>query len=424
MGNIDEFPEVIKRAMLVGVVMRGDSEVEVEVLLDELGELVSTLGIEVGGRVAINLKRPSAGLLLGSGRAEQLVAQAKELDCQVIIFDNELFPGQQRNWEKLSKLYVIDRQEVILDIFAERAQTKEAVLQVQLAKMEYALPRLRRAWTHLSRQRGGSAMQRGDGETQLEADQRIVRNRIARLKKELKEVVQHRGVQRKQRMKIPIPTAAIVGYTNAGKSSLLNCLTGSTILAEDKLFATLDPTTRRLELSGGLILLVTDTVGFVRRLPHRLVEAFKATLEEAVVSDFLIHVVDISSPDLEQHMETTLRVMKELGAEEKKILTVFNKVDIDVDAMLVGSLRAQYPEASFVSTVTKEGVDGLVNKMEAILANNIEQMELLIPHDRYDLIEKLHQGCVVRQEEARDDGVYLLVNAPKQMLGVFDSYKL
>ena len=236
------------------------------------------------------IRKPQAKYLVGAGKAIDLIEEARLHDCDVIIFDNELTPAQQRNWEQAAeeKILVIDRQEVILDIFGTRAQTKEAVLQVELARLEYNLPRLKSAWTHLSRQRGGGSVQRDAGETQLEMDQRMVRTQISKVKRELKTVIQHRHLQRKKRMTVPVPTCAIVGYTNAGKSSLLNKLTNSDILAEDKLFATLDPTSRRCPLPSGQPLIATDTVGFVRNLPHRLVDAFKATLEEAVVSNFLI----------------------------------------------------------------------------------------------------------------------------------------
>ena len=257
--------------MLIGITLPGEAPQTTEGLLEELAELVTTLGIAICHRQQLAIRKPQAKFLVGSGQATRLIDEARAHNCDVIVFDNELTPAQQRNWEQSAddKILVIDRQEVILDIFGKRARTREAVLQVELARMEYNMPRLKRAWTHLSRQRGGGAMQRDAGETQLELDQRMVRTRIARLKRELQEVVKHRHLQRKRRMTVPVPTCAIVGYTNAGKSSLLNALTDSAILAEDKLFATLDPTSRRCSLPGGQPLVVTDTVGFVRNLPHR-----------------------------------------------------------------------------------------------------------------------------------------------------------
>ena len=267
--------------MLIGVTLPDDTVSNTRSLLDELCELVDTLGFGIQHERMVSIRKPQSKLLVGSGKAQELVDEAKAHDCDVIIFDNQLTPAQQRNWEELAeeKILVIDRQEVILDIFGDRAQTKEAVLQVELARLEHNLPRLKSAWTHLSRQRGGGSMQRDAGETQLELDQRMVRTQITRVKSELESVIQHRETQRKKRMTVPVPTCAIVGYTNAGKSSLLNKLTNSNILAEDKLFATLDPTSRRCPLPSGQPLVVTDTVGFVRNLPHRLVDAFKSTLE-------------------------------------------------------------------------------------------------------------------------------------------------
>ena len=417
---------MVERAMLIGITLPGADDSTTRSLLDELRELVTTLGIGIQHEVQLPIRKPHAKFLLGSGKAEELIEQAKAHDCDVIVFDNELTPAQQRNWEQAAedKILVIDRQEVILDIFGKRAQTKEAVLQVELARLEYNLPRLKSAWTHLSRQRGGGSMQRDAGETQLELDQRMVRTQITRVKRELESVIQHRHVQRKKRMTVPVPTCAIVGYTNAGKSSLLNKLTNSDILEEDKLFATLDPTSRRCPLPSGQPLVITDTFGFVRNLPHRLVDAFKATLEEAVVSNFLVHVLDINSPEIEAHAETTLSVLRGLGADEKNIITVFNKVDDlwDEDTRL--SLSFRYPDAYFVSAHSGEGISALLERMEAIVESDFSQLRLLIPHDRYDLVARLHREGGVRKEEARDDGTYIVGSIPERMLTSLEPYQL
>jgi GTP-binding protein HflX len=424
--DVKEKPRMVERAMLIGITLPGADDSTTRSLLDELRELVTTLGIGIQREVQLPIRKPHAKFLLGSGKAEELIEQAKAHDCDVIVFDNELTPAQQRNWEQAAedKILVIDRQEVILDIFGKRAQTKEAVLQVELARLEYNLPRLKSAWTHLSRQRGGGSMQRDAGETQLELDQRMVRTQITRVKRELESVIQHRHVQRKKRMTVPVPTCAIVGYTNAGKSSLLNKLTNSDILAEDKLFATLDPTSRRCPLPSGQPLVITDTVGFVRNLPHRLVDAFKATLEEAVVSNFLVHVLDINSPEIEAHAETTLSVLRGLGADEKNIITVFNKVDDlwDEDTRL--SLSFRYPDAYFVSAHSGEGISALLERMEAIVESDFSQLRLLIPHDRYDLVARLHREGGVRKEEARDDGTYIVGSIPERMLTSLEPYQL
>lgn len=424
--DVKEKPRMVERAMLIGITLPGDDDSTTRSLLDELRELVTTLGIGLQHEVQLSIRKPQAKFLLGTGKAEELIAEAKAHDCDVIVFDNELTPAQQRNWEQAAddKILVIDRQEVILDIFGKRAQTKEAVLQVELARLEYNLPRLKSAWSHLSRQRGGGSTQRDAGETQQELDQRMVRTQITRVKRELESVIQHRHVQRKKRMTVPVPTCAIVGYTNAGKSSLLNQLTNSDILAEDKLFATLDPTSRRCPLPSGQPLIVTDTVGFVRNLPHRLVNAFKATLEEAVVSSFLIHVLDVNSPEIEAHAETTLSVLRGLGADEKKIITVFNKVDDLWSEDIRLTLSFRYPEALFVSAHTGEGIPELLERMEAIVEADFAQLRLLIPHDRYDLVARLHREGGVRKEEARDDGTYIVGSVPERLLSAVHPFLL
>jgi GTP-binding protein HflX len=412
--------------MLIGVTLPNDQAETTRSLLDELRELVTTLGIEIQHERLVTIRKPQAKYLVGSGKTEELVEEAKAHNCDVIVFDNELTPAQQRNWEKAGedKILVIDRQEVILDIFGRRAQTKEAVLQVELARLEYNLPRLKSAWTHLSRQRGGGSMQRDAGETQLELDQRMVRTQITRVKRELESVIQHRHVQRKRRMTVPVPTCAIVGYTNAGKSSLLNKLTNSNILAEDKLFATLDPTSRRCPLPNGQPLVITDTVGFVRNLPHRLVDAFKATLEEALVANFLIHVLDVNSPEVEAHAKTTLDVLKELGAGDKRILTVFNKIDSLWYPETQHALAVQYPEAHFISAHTGEGIPKLLEKMQDIVEGEFTQLRLLIPHDRYDLVARIHREGGVRKTEARDDGTLIISSIPDRMLDSIQPYVL
>lgn len=411
-------PKRVERAYLVGVQTHLMAPGESEELLNELQELVENLQITVAGRNLVNLRAPTPATLVGSGKAQEIVDAAKALNCDVIVFDEGLTPAQQRNWEKLAGVAVIDRQEVILDVFADRAQTREAVIQVALARMEYSLPRLTRAWTHLSRQGGGKGGMGGEGETQLEQDRRLVNDRITRLKRELIDVRKQRGVQRQKRQRVPVPTCAIVGYTNAGKSSLLNTLTGAHVLAEDKLFATLDPTTRQLVLRGNQKLLVTDTVGFIRRLPHGLVEAFKATLEEAMVANFLVHVLDVTTPNLAAHHATTLAVLKELGAEGKRILTVFNKVDAATEAQL-NTARQLEPAGIFVSAHTGQGLESLVDHCLELIADAFGSMELFIPHSRYDLIAKLHAIGNVQNEEQEDDGVRLHVRIPPSQMAPF-----
>lgn len=413
-------PLRVERAFLVGI-QNPDMRIgEAEELLVELKELVENLGISVVGSTLVNLRKPTPATLVGKGKADEIVGEARLLECDVIVFDEGLSPAQQRNWERDSKITVIDRQEVILDVFADRAHTREAVLQVALARMEYSLPRLTRAWTHLSRQRGKGNLG-GEGETQLEQDRRLVGKRITRLKRELIEVRQHRGVQRQKRRRVPVPTAAIVGYTNAGKSSLLNAMTGANVLAEDKLFATLDPTTRQLILPGNQKLLLTDTVGFVRRLPHGLVEAFKATLEEAVVADFIIQVLDITAPAVEDHMRTTREVLQELGADERPSLTVFNKVDA-ATAEQLSHARRLVPDALHLSAQTGAGIDELAAYCNDLIRDRFGSAELLVPHDRYDVIAKLRQVGHVQEEEPLDEGVRLIGRFPPSQSGYFEPF--
>jgi len=411
------------RAFLVGVQTNEMHPGEAAELLEELNELVENLHIGIVGRELINLRAPTPATLLGSGKTEEIIAKAKELNADLIVIDESLSPAQQRNWEKLSGLAVIDREEVILDIFADRARTREAVLQVALARMEYSLPRLTRAWTHLSRQRSGGGGMGGEGETQLEQDRRLVRDRITRLKQELVAVQKQRGVQRHKRQRVPVPTAAVVGYTNAGKSTLLNKLTGSNVLAEDKLFATLDPTTRQLLLRGNQKLLVTDTVGFIRRLPHRLVDAFKATLEEVIIADFLIHVIDVSNPDFEKHHATTLSVLGELGAADQTIITVFNKNDTTTDALRQRA-RQLVPDAIFVSAFTGENLDALQDRCIEQIADQFGSTELFIPHSRYDIIAKLHALGHVQSEEQEDEGVRIHGRFPPTQKALFAPFEV
>src|SRR5215472_15934264 len=394
MITIREKPDRVEKALLVGVFKDTAQKQEAENLLDELKSLVSTFGIPIAESLLVRVAEPSPRYFVGSGKAEEIFSHSKRIGADVIIFDNELSPAQQRNWEAMTGLAVIDREEVILDIFAQRAQTKEARLQVDLARLEYSLPRLTRAWGHLSRQAGGLGS-KGEGETQLEADRRLVRKQIDRLKSDLQLVRSRRATQRKHRERVPLPHAAIVGYTNAGKSSLLKRMTGAKVLVEDKLFATLDTTTRRILLPSGQSLLLTDTVGFVRKLPHRLIEAFKATLEEATLADFLVHVLDASHPRVYDFHETTMQVLAELGADRKRILTVLNKVDLLRDEVAWHGLRLHFPDAFFVSLKDGKGLEDLLHRMGDLLADRVTKVELALPLDRTDLLSLLHRTSAV-----------------------------
>ena len=428
MFEVREKPQLVERALLVGVYLDKAKETEASSLLQELQELVETLGIGIVDSSLIRVRENFPSHLVGKGKMAEIIEKSKELNCDCIIFDNELSPNQQRNWENESDILVIDRQEVILDIFSLRARTREARLQVQLAKMQYTLPRMARMWGHLDRQGGGSGggkggggAARGEGEKQIEVDRRLARKKIDRVKAELEKVRQQRKTQRKERNRADLPHAAIVGYTNAGKSSLLNGLTESTVLAEDKLFATLDTTTRKLDLEDGQTILLTDTVGFVRRLPHGLVESFKATLEEAILADFLIHVIDGSSDNVQDHFKTTLEVLKELGADEKKIIPAINKIDIISDERLE-ELKNIFPEAILISVKNRVGIDDLLSKINEMLLSNIVRNSLKIPQSRQDLVALLHrEGKILSQDYHEND---IIINAiySKRFLAKFAEF--
>ena len=387
------------KALLVTIKYPDIRDKEAASHLKELGRLADTMEVETVASLIVPLKAPKQKYLTGEGKAQEIRILAENKEADIIIFDDDLTPAQQRNWERMTKLCVIDRREVILEIFAKRASTREAVLQVALARMVYSLPRLTRAWTHLSRQKGGAKGTRGEGETQLEVDRRLVLQKITRLKKELKKVKSHRDTMRKKRREIPLPTGALVGYTNAGKSSLLNILTRAETYVEDKLFATLDPTTRKVILPGGKEVLLTDTVGFIRKLPHNLIDAFKSTLEEAVLANFLLHVVDTSDPEFRQQIKTTRSVLNELEASGKPVIFVFNKIDLVSDTFLVEGLKEEYHGAVFISSRTGEGTEELYRAVEKVFNESGITEIFTIPHDRYDLVALLHRkGQIIEQK--------------------------
>ena len=376
----------------------------------ELNSLVETLDMEVADTVALPARNSSTNIArfgIGSGKAQEIaeLAQAQEADC--IIFDTEITPTRQRNWEKLAGIPVFDRQEVILRIFAQRARTKEAALQVELAQLTYSLPRLAHSYGDMARQRGGSYGSKGAGETKLELDRRSIQNRIVQVKRELEKVVQERQTQRKRRDKIPLPSCALVGYTNAGKSSLLNALTGSAVLAEDKLFATLDPTTRRLSIAGGQGLLLTDTVGFVSNLPHSLVDAFKSTLEEAVQAQLLLIVVDAADGQAVNQYKTVCQVLEEIGATGNRRLLVLNKTDkLEQLDFRRASLQNAFPQAIEVSATTGAGLSRLMEAITAELAGEAACYKL--PFDQAPLLEHVRRQGVILEEHWLDTHIHLV----------------
>ncbi len=421
MFEVRQKPEMVERALLVRFYFDPREATEAESLLDELGELVKTLGIKVVESVLPKCREMHKKFLCGTGKATEIVELARAHECDVIVVDNGLAPSQQREWEKLADLCVIDREEVILDIFAKRAHTKEARLQVELARMQYALPRLARMWGHLDREGGGGAgggsAARGMGEKQIEVDRRLANLSIDRCKRELEAVRKQRKTQRKERERQETPHAAIVGYTNAGKSTLLNILSGADVMAKDMLFATLDTTTRRIDLPDGQPLLITDTVGFVRNLPHRLVEAFKATLEEAVLADFLIHVLDATSPEVERFHDTTLEVLQELGAEDKPVITVLNKIDLVSDPDELAALDRRFPGALHLSAVTGGGLEALRKACSTVLADRVRCNDYRIPQQRADLVSLLHREAKVLSTDYEADDILVRAVVPPTIAG-------
>lgn len=421
MFETKDYAKTPERALLLSAYTEKALRTEAESLLEELDELVCTLGISIAEKQLLFIRETHPRHLIGSGKAEEIAAHAKEERCGVIIFDNELTPSQQRNWEKIAGVPVIDRTEVILDIFAKRAQSREARLQIDLARMEHALPRLTGAWGHLVRQGGGIGA-RGEGETQLEQDKRRIRNHISRLKTELEEVRSARATQRKDRKRAPVPNAAIVGYTNSGKSSLLHRLTGADVLVEDKLFATLDTTTRKVALANKQPLLLTDTVGFVRKLPHQLVESFNATLEEAVLSDFLIHLLDASAREVMEFYSTTVSVLKELGAGERPTIIVFNKIDKVEDPAVLNNLRRHFPDAQFISILSGEGIDPLLERMGELVSNESALHELWLPQSSGELLARLHRQTRILETEYVGDEVRLVAFLPRRLAEEFSEF--
>ena len=436
MFEVRDKPEMVERALLIRIYSDKREEEEAISLLEELGDLVKTLGIGVIESCLVHTRSLHRKFLCGTGKAQEMVDLAKAHECDCIVFDNMFLPSQQRNWEELADTCVIDREEVILDIFSQRAQTREARLQVDLAKMQYSLPRLTRMWGHLDREgggggdgggsgggKGGGGASRGMGEQQVEVDRRLARTRIDQCKRELAEVRKQRGTRRKEREKQGVPCAAIAGYTNAGKSTLLNCLSGSDIMAKDMLFATLDTTTRAIELPDGQPLLLTDTVGFVRNLPHRLVEAFKATLEESVLADFIIHVLDASSPEVEKYYETTMEVLEELGAGDKPVITVLNKIDVLNDPVKLAGLEVTFPNTISVSAITGKGCDELLVRCSEMLADRVSTQTYRIPQSRGDLSGLLHRDAKVLETEYDGNDVIVKAVVPASIAGKLASYK-
>lgn len=410
---------------MVGAEFRSRSdEVAVAESLEELGELAKTAGATVIGEASQRLDKPHAATFIGAGKAGEIAEQCRGEKIDTVIFDDELSPAQSRNLEEMFGCKILDRTNLILDIFAGRARTKEGKLQVELAQLRYLLPRLTGFWTHLSRQKGGIGMRGGEGESQLEVDRRKIGERIDKLERELDAVRRQRNTQRKGRRRNQWPLASLVGYTNAGKSTLFNAVTGAEVLQEDKLFATLDPTTRRLRLPTNQNVLLSDTVGFIRKLPHRLVEAFKATLEEVVEADLLLHVVDVTHEHAEHHIESVNRVLQEIGADEKPTLLVFNKIDNLELSEYARHWLARFENSIAVSAKTGQGFDRFFDELGTSLRPIRSLMDLAVPFEESGVLARLHEVGQILEKDYNGAKARLKVQVPPHLANEFERFEV
>lgn len=417
---------VKERAILVGV-DRGRGDWSIEESLEELERLTQTDGAEVVSVVTQRLDRPIPKTYIGSGKVEEVANLIHSLDADVVIFDDELTPSQQSNLERAFKepTKVIDRTALILDIFGEHASTREGRLQVQLAQLQYVLPRLRGMWSHLvgEQTRGGIGSRFGQGESQLEVDRRLIRNRIATLREELKRLERRRATQSKARWESGIYRVALVGYTNAGKSTLLNRLTGSDVYVRDELFATLDPTTRQLDLEEGRKITLTDTVGFIQKLPTTLVESFKSTLAEALAADLILKVVDASDPRANKELDAVDEVLKEIGAADIRSVVVYNKCDL-LDADQKRELSIVHPEAVQISALEGQGAAALLYRIAQEASDGDVTITVVVPYSKGILIKMIHERCQILREEYVQDGLLATVRASKRMSDFLAPYNV
>jgi GTP-binding protein HflX len=407
-----------ERVLLVGLCRQGRGRDETLADLSELARLADTAGALVVGRIWQERARPDPATLIGRGKAEEVSREASRLGAGTIVFDDELSPAQIRNLEQTTEAKVIDRSAVILDIFARRARTREAKIQVELAQMEYLLPRLTRRWTHLSRQAGGSGSLglKGVGETQLELDRRLIRRKIARLKVDLGRIEKGRAVRRMERE--GTFKAALVGYTNAGKSTLFNALGGEGAFVEDRLFATLDPTVRRCRTADGAFFLLIDTVGFLRKLPVDLVASFRSTLEETASADLLVHVVDLSHPRYEEQMATTNDVLAEMGVLDRPTVTILNKSDAVTEPGIIARARGVYPEALVVSAVAPRGAEPVRAAIGRALGAREVTTRVAVSAERGDILGRIHGLARVTERVARDGHIVLTLKVDRARLGL------
>ena len=405
-----------ERAFLVGVHSTRHPEWKAQDSLDELAELASTAGVEIAGRTVVRLREIHPATYIGRGKAEYIAAEMKQCGANVALFDEDLSPIQGRDLEEIFGARLVDRTQLILDIFARRAHTSEGRLQIELAQLEYMLPRLRHLWTHLERQKGGIGL-RGPGEQQLELDRRRIEKRIDRIRRDLEGVRARRAELRRGRRRHGWALVCLVGYTNAGKSTLLNALTGAAVYADDKLFATLDPTTRKMELSNHQPALLIDTVGFIRKLPHRLVDAFRATLEEAATADVLVHVADCAHPAAEEHLAAVQQAIRELGAETRPVVYAFNKCDQSVAAAAARRWTKRFSPSYEISAKTGAGLDDLRAGIADVLRDRSVPFRVRVPASDGRVLARLRQSAHIESEELEDDVFVITGSAPPRYLG-------
>ena len=419
-ATVTDLDVEVQKAFLVGVLLPDSDEETEQRSLDELELLTDTAGSDPVGRELVRRDAPDPAYFIGSGKAQELRGVTKALDVDVVVFDNQLTPAQQRNLQKVFECDVVDREALILDIFAQHATSREGSLQVELALLRYRLPRLRGIGKELSQQGAGIGT-RGPGETKLETDRRRIESRIAKLVGDLKSLASTRRTQRKARRRAEIPQIAVVGYTNAGKSTLLNHVTEADVLTEDRLFSTLDSTVRRAELPDGHLVLMSDTVGFVRRLPHQLVEAFRSTLDDVKDADLLLHLVDASDPDPEGQIAAVQEVLEEVDADAVPQLVVFNKIDIADELELI-RLRRLFPDSPMISAITGEGIADLMETLADKLRAKTVLMRLSIPYERGDILAAAHRIGEVIVEKHEDDRTVLEARIPITEQSRFESF--
>ncbi|MBX3064209.1 MAG: GTPase HflX [Anaerolineae bacterium] len=417
-------------AFLVGAELHNPhASLTIDESLDELELLADTAGLHVAGRAIQNLKQIDPATYIGSGKVLEIREEIARLDASVVIFDDELSPRHQRELEEAfgENIKVLDRSALILDIFAQHASTREGAMQVELAQLEYRLPRLTRQWTHLARQSGGGGGRsgnggvglRGPGETQLEVDRREIGRKISKLKEDIESVRAHRGRHRAQRDRLGVPVIALVGYTNAGKSTLLNRLTGAKVYAADQLFATLDPTTRKLELPGGKSALISDTVGFIQKLPTTLVAAFRATLEEVTEADIMIHVVDASHPNAEQQIEAVEDTLAQIDMPRIPRILALNKIDEMPELPPAPKTAEPYDAVVPISALKGTGLKDLLAEIERVMIENMEAIEVKLPYRRGDLLALIRENGVVDEETADEEGVLIRAHVPPRLAARF-----